>query len=178
MLKKILYTVLTDFLPIILFVLVYDRRGFAKGTIVLIISTVLVAFISYFKDKRIPLLPIFVALTTAIFGMLTLDTMNPKYIQMRDTFYDGTFAIILLISLYFKNKLILKDMFGHVFTKLNDREWVIITWNWIIHFAVLSLSNEIIRRHYRHYWLDYKSFVIFLTIAHGIGLIYYFRKKL
>ncbi len=177
MLKKLIYTLITDFLPIVLFIMVYDRKGFVAGTITLIIATLLSVVFSYWKDKRLPVLPIFIALVTAVFGLLTLDTMNPKYIQMRDTFYDGTFAFIILVTLA-RGKLILKDMFGHVFVNLNRHDWIIISWNWIIHFALLSLSNEIIRRHYRHYWLDYKSLVILLTITHGALLIYFYRKKL
>ena len=177
MLKKLIYTLITDFLPIVLFILVYDRRGFVAGTITLIIATLLSVVFSYWKDKRLPLLPIFIALVTAVFGLLTLDTMDPKYIQMRDTFYDGTFAFIILATL-FRGKLILKDMYDHVFVNLNRHDWIIISWNWIIHFALLSLSNEIIRRHYEDYWLDYKSLVILLTITHGALLIYYYRKKL
>ena len=147
------------------------------GTITLIIATILSVVFSYWKDKRLPMLPIFIALMTSVFGLLTLDTMNPKYIQMRDTFYDGTFAFIILVTLA-RGKLILKDMFGHVFINLDRHDWIIISWNWIIHFALLSISNEIIRIHYREHWLDYKSLVIFLTITHGALLVYFYRKKL
>ncbi len=177
MTKKIIYTILIDFLPLILFIIVYDRRGFVQGTITLILATFVSAFISYWKDKRLPILPIFIALMTSVFGLLTLDTMDPKYIQMRDTFYDGSFAVILLITLW-KKKLLLREMFGHVFIKLNYREWSVITWNWIIHFALLSISNEIIRRYYEYYWLDYKSIVILITMVHGAALLYYYRKRL
>lgn len=177
MTKKIIYTILTDFLPLVLFVIVYDRRGFVSGTITLIVATFISVFISYWKDKRLPILPIFIALMTSVFGLLTLDTMDPKYIQMRDTFYDGTFSIILLLTLRNK-KLLLREMFGHVFLKLSHREWVTITWNWIVHFSLLSISNEIIRRYYEYYWLDYKSIVILITMVHGAALLYYYRKKL
>ncbi len=177
MLKKLIYTLITDFLPIIFFILVYDRKGFVAGTITLIIATLVSVIFSYWKDKRLPLLPIFIALVTSVFGLLTLDTMDPKYIQMRDSFYDGTFAFILLVTLL-RGKLILKDMFGHVFVNLERHDWITLSWNWIIHFTVLAISNEIVRRYYEHFWLDYKSLVIFLTIFHGALLIYFFRKKL
>lgn len=169
---------ITDFLPIVLFIYVYDHRGFAAGTRVLIFTTIVMIFVAYIKEKRVPILPIYVALLTSVFGILTLDTMNPKYIQMRDTFYDATFAVLLYLSLKYRNRLVLKDMFGHVFTKLNDREWITITWSWIIHFAVLSISNELIRRYFKHFWLDYKGMVIFITMLHGVALIYYYRRKL
>lgn len=177
MLKKLIYTLITDFLPIVLFILIYDRKGFVAGTITLIIATLLSVIFSYWKDKRLPLLPIFIALVTSVFGILTLDTMNPKYIQMRDTFYDGTFALILLVTLA-RGKLILKDMFGHVFVNLERHDWVTLTWNWIIHFGLLSVTNEIVRRYFEAYWLDYKSLVIFVTITHGALLTYFYRSKL
>ncbi len=177
LIKKLILTILTDFVPLILFILVYDRRGFIMGTKVLIVATLLSIAFSYYKEKRLPLLPIYIALVTSVFGMLTLGTHNPKYIQMRDTFYDGSFTALLLITLY-SGKLILKDMFGHIFIGLNEREWVIVTWNWIIHFGILAAANEIIRRFFQEYWLDYKSIVILITILHGMALVYYFRNKI
>ena len=177
MFKKLIYTLITDFLPIILFILVYDRKGFVAGTITLIIATLLSVIFSYWKDRRLPLLPIFIALLTSVFGLLTLDTMDPKYIQMRDSFYDGAFALLILITLA-RGKLILKDMFGHVFVNLERHDWITLSWNWIIHFAILSFTNEIVRRYYDEFWLDYKSLVVVVTITHGAILIYKYRNKL
>ena len=177
LIKKLILTILTDFVPLILFILVYDRRGFITGTKVLIVATLFAIVFSYYKDKRIPLLPVYIALVTSVFGMLTIGTHDPKYIQMRDTFYDGSFALLLIVTLY-SGKMILQDMFGHIFVGLDRKDWVIVTWNWIIHFFFLALTNEIIRRFFQEYWLDYKSVVILVTILHGMGLVYYFRNKI
>ncbi len=197
MFKKVLYTTLIDFLPIILFIAVYDKRGFAAGTIVIILSTILSIVISHIKDKRVPALAIFIALLTMLFGILTLHSNDPRYIQMRDTFYDGILSIVLFMSLLINgdiikkekieeninkkensfNDTILKKLFGHVFINLNHHDWIIITWNWIIHFATLAISNEIVRRHSPHQWIDYKAWVILFTIAHGAVLMWLYRKK-
>lgn len=198
MFKKVLYTILIDFLPVVLFITVYDRRGFAAGTVVIILSTIVSVAVSYIKDKRLPVLAIFIALLTTLFGVLTLHSHDPRYIQMRDTFYDGILSIVLFMSLLMNgdimriensfNKLnhdiqkdfnnsILKKLFGHVFIKLNHHDWIVITWNWIIHFAILAITNEIVRRHFPHYWLDYKAYVILFTITHGAILMWAYRKK-
>lgn len=185
MLKKVVYTILIDFLPIILFLAVYDRRGFAAGTVVIILSTIVSVIISYIKDKRVPALAIFIALLTTLFGVLTLHSHDPKYIQMRDTFYDGILAIVLFMSLIIdktysngNSRPILQKLFGHVFVNLGHQDWIVVTWNWTIHFALLAISNEIVRHIFPHYWVDYKAIVIFITIAHGSVLMWVYRKKL
>ena len=137
-----------------------------------IISTV----VTFAVQKRLPYLALYVAFLTAIFGYATLSMHQPKFIQMRDTLYDTTCAITLIIGLMI-NVSFLKVAFEKV-VQMTERAWEKLTYAWIGYFIFAAFANEYVRRTMTlSDWFEFKSFIIFLTIIFGISLFYIVYEK-
>ena len=87
---QIIIKCLVEFGPILVFVLSFEKRNFFFATGLLIFLTILSTIYAFFKEKRIPYFALFIAFMTVTFGWLTLEMHDPRFLQIRDTVYDGT----------------------------------------------------------------------------------------
>lgn len=132
-----------------------------------IISTVTV----YVLQKRLPYLALYVAFLTSVFGYITLVLHEPKFIQMRDTLYDITCAITLIIGILI-NIPFLKIAFQKVLP-MTDWAWEKLTYAWIGYFIFASVANEYVRRTMSlSTWFDFKTLIIGTTIVYGLFTLY------
>jgi intracellular septation protein len=118
------------------------------------------------------------AMITMIFGYMTVHFHKPKFIQMRDTLYDATCALTLIIGILIRVPF-LELAFGEVLP-MTKRAWEKITHLWIGYFIVIAISNEIIRRVFPiHVWFDFKGLVVVTTMIFGLLTLYlnYEEKK-
>lgn len=168
---------LLEFAPVFIFVFAFEMHGFFFATKALILFTLISTIYIYLKDKRVPYFALFVAFTTILFGIITLDLHDPRILQIRDTAYDAGIALTLALTVL-KRKLILKTLFGHIF-KISDDLWAKVTWLWALYFFVLALMNEFVRHHFHlGIWVYYKMLVIMLTILYGLVQLLIYREEL
>lgn len=161
-----------EFGPILVFLLAYDYFHIFKATFVLMIATIIVTVFIFIKQKRLPYASLYLALITTIFGYLTLSHHNPGFIQIRDTVYDVTNAIVLSLALLFE-VLLFKIAFDKVMP-MTDRAWRKLTWLWIFFFVAAALLNEYIRKHEPlHTWINYKTSMVFVSVIFGFAAIFY-----
>lgn len=171
LLKRMVIAGLLDFGPILIFLASYQYLHVYKATSLLMIATIISTIVAYRLQKRIPYLALYLAFLTIMFGYLTLTHKEPKFIQMRDTLYDLTCAVTLLVGLMI-NVPFLKTAF-HDIVPMTNRAWHRITYAWVGYFLVIASLNEYIRRTQTlDIWFDFKSFVVFATVAFGFLVLY------
>lgn len=155
---------LTDFLPIIVFFIVYNKSGYEKpiipATIALIIVTTITLIISYILTKKIAKMPLFSAILLAFFGGITVFSGDDLFIKIKPTLLNSLFSLILFVG-YFMKKPFLSYLFDGAF-KMSDEAWLHFSLRWAIFFLFLAILNEIIWRNFStDIWVNFKVFGMF-----------------
>lgn len=174
--KQIVLSFVLEFGPVIIFLLSYEFFHIYKATIILMITTIVSTIVTFRIQKRLPYLALYVALLTSIFGYITLSLHQPRFIQMRDTLYDTTLALTLIIGLMIRVSF-LKIAF-HKVLPMTMRAWNNLTYSWIFYFITIAIANEYVRRVMSlSEWFDFKSAIVVVTIVFGCATIYFLYEK-
>ncbi len=162
---------LLEFGPVILFLSSFLYLRVYESTMLLMIATIISTIITYRVQKRIPYLALYVAFITIIFGFMTLYFQNVKFIQMRDSLYDATCALTLIVGLRL-NVRFLEFAFGSVLS-MTPRAWDRLTYLWIGYFLLIAGGNEIARRVLDvGEWFAFKGLILLLTACFGFLSLY------
>lgn len=170
--KNIAISWTIEFGPIVAFFLALHflgttDSGFILSTMIFTALTALALVVSYVRDRRIAWFPLIAGASVVLFGVLTFFFKNPLLFILKDTIYNGFFAIFLLVGLLF-GKGLLKPLFGALFD-ISDRGWFVLSLRWGIFFLALTVLNEIIWRLYgRDAWVVYKFWSTIATIVFGV----------
>jgi intracellular septation protein len=169
--KHIIFSGLLEFGPVVIFLASFEYLSIYESTFLLMVTTILSTFVTYYLQKRIPYLALYVAMITIIFGYMTIHFQEVKFIQMRDTLYDLTCAITLSLGMFF-NIRFLKIAFGNVIPMALPG-WDRLTYLWIGYFSVIAISNEIVRRLFSlDDWFLFKESVVICTIIFGFTALF------
>lgn len=160
-----------EFGPVILFLCSYKFLRIYESTMLLMIATIISTIVTYRVQKRIPYLALYVAFITIVFGFLTLHFHKVKFIQMRDSLYDATCALTLLLGLRF-NISFLSLAFDKILP-MTSRAWEKLTYLWIGYFILIATANEIARRVLVvGDWLVFKAVILVVTSCFGFLALY------
>lgn len=171
MLIKLLLNLFIEFGPIIGFLIASELTTFIKATAIFIGLTLVALALGLIERRAIAWFPLIVAVIIVSFGLLTVIFENPFFIIIKDTLYNGIFAIVLFAGLYF-GKSFLKILFGGMFA-MTEQGWRVLTFRWAAMFTLLAITNEIARFYLDEYgWLNYKVTVTLVTIVFAL---YQFR---
>jgi len=171
-------TLLTDFGPVFLVMIVYNvwnrieqTEALFVATAVLIGATLLSLVWSLFKDKRVPYIAIAAAFFVSLFGGATLISGDPIYVKIKPTFMNLLYAVIVLGGLVF-GKNIWKMVFSHAF-QLPNQVWTHLALRWGFFFVFLALLNEFVWRNFSEaFWANFKFFgVLPITLAFALAKI-------
>lgn len=172
---------LLEFIPLILFFVVYKISGIQAAAITLMVATALQLIILKVKYGSIGKQQIIMGIAVIFFGALTAYFNEVKYLQWKVTIVYGIFALVLLIAQFgFKTPLIQK-LLG------KELELPIAVWNklnlaWAGFFVICMLVNIYISQNYsEEIWVDFKSFGIIAmtlvaTVATGVYIYRYLPK--
>ncbi len=167
MFKKLLLNLFIEFGPIIGFLVASELTTFIRATVIFVTLTLIALALGFIERGRVAWFPLIVAITIVSFGLLTIFFENPFFIIIKDTLYNGIFAVILLLGLYYR-KLFLKILFGGMFA-MTDEGWKILTIRWAIMFVLLAVTNEVARFYLNEYgWLNYKFSATIITVAFSL----------
>lgn len=176
MLKRLTIGALFEFSPILIFLSSFKHFHIYEATMLFMLTTIISTFLTYRYQKRLPYLALYVAILTIGFGYLTISHHQPKFIQMRDTLYDLTCAITLLVGLAF-NVSLLEFSFQQVLP-MTHRAWNKVTYAWIGFFTINAGINEYVRRTYTlHQWFSFKGFMVVVTIIFGLVTLWIWYEK-
>jgi intracellular septation protein len=171
MLKHIFFSGLLEFGPVLLFLASTEYVSVYESAVILMVATIISTIATFSLQKRIPYLALYVALLTIVFGYMALHFRNPKFLQMRDTLYDLTSALTLVVGLVFKTPF-LKLAF-HEVIPMSNRAWQRMTHVWIAYFLIVAFSNEIVRNFFSFSdWIFFKEVVIVFTVLYSFASLY------
>lgn len=161
--------VLIDFGPLAAFFIAYKLGGIMAATAVMIPVALLAVAITYWKEKKIPPMPLISAIAVTVFGGLTLYLDDGYFIKIKPTLVNMVFSAILLGGVAFGRPM-LKYLLGHAL-QMDDRGWLVLSRRWGIFFLFLAGLNEVIWRHFsEEFWVNFKVFGMFtLTILFTIA---------
>ncbi|MFA6608357.1 MAG: septation protein IspZ [Candidatus Paceibacterota bacterium] len=175
-LNRLIIGITLEFGPIFIFLLSFHYLHIYKATFILMIATIISTVATYRIQKRLPYIALYVAFLTLVFGYMTIINHQPKFIQMRDTLYDITSALTLLIGLMV-NVSFLKLAF-HDVLPMTNQAWNKLTYIWIGFFIIVAVINEYVRRTMTlMQWFDFKSIMVFVTLFFGLLTLYFIYEK-
>ena len=171
-LRHIVFSTFLEFGPVLLFLASFERKSIYESTVILMVGTIISTIVTYHLQKRIPYLALYVAFITIVFGYMTIHFHEVKFIQMRDTLYDITCAVTLMLGFAF-NIRFLKIAF-HEVIPMTNRAWDKLTHRWIFYFIINALCNEFVRRFLPlEEWFIFKSSFVVIACIFGLCALYY-----
>jgi intracellular septation protein len=135
--------ILSEFGPLVAMFLVNAIYGIEAGTWALLVSTVLAILAMRVVLRRLPVFPLIASTVTICFGVLTLVTGNPMWIQIKVTIFNALFALFLFSSLWMG-----RNFFKYVFEKTfhyTQEGWDRFTWSFAWFFVFTAVLNEVVR---------------------------------
>lgn len=138
----------SEFGPLVaLFVVNAATGNVEDGTWALIGTTVIAVIAMQIVLKRLPVFPLIASSITVIFGILTLVTHDPMWVQIKVTIFNAGFAVFLFAGLIFK-----KNFFKYILEKTfhyTQKGWDQFTWSFAWFFVVTAVANEVVRQIYQ-----------------------------
>ena len=127
---------------------IYGNRDpeLLHGTVALIVTTLLAIVTMRMVVGRLPVFPLIASSVTIVFGLLTIVTGNPMWVQIKVTIFNVMFALFLFGGLWFG-----KNFFKYVFEKTfhyTDEGWNRFTWGFAWFFLLTAVLNEAVRLYF------------------------------
>ena len=135
--------ILGEFGPLVTMFLVNALYGVNVGTWALIISSVFALIMTLMVLGRPPVFPFIAGAVTIGFGIMTLVTGDPKWVQIKVTIFNALFAVVLWVGLAMG-----RNFFQFVFGKTfhyTAEGWRKFTHAFAGFFVFTALANEAVR---------------------------------
>lgn len=146
---------LIDFIPLIIFFIVYKKVDIYYASGALMIATALAMLANYIIYKQLDKMAKITGAVVMVFGALTLLFHDDAFIKWKVTIIYSAFALALLISQWFTDKPLIQRMLGKEL-KLPSHVWHKLNIAWAIFFAVCAMVNI-----YVAFWLPQDVWVNF-----------------
>ena len=135
--------ILGEFGPLVTMFLVNALYGINIGTWALIISTGLALIMTLIVLGRPPIFPFIAGAVTIGFGVMTLVTGDPKWVQIKVTIFNALFAAVLWIGLAMGHNFF-EFVFGKTFHYTKEG-WRRFTHAFALFFVFTAVANEAVR---------------------------------
>lgn len=160
---------LIDFIPLIIFFVLYKMYDIYVGTAALIVATAIQIGLTYFLYKKVEKMQLITFVIVAIFGGMTLFFQDDDFIKWKVTIVYGLFALGLTVT-HFMGRPVIKGMLGKEIT-LPDSVWSKINWAWVAFFTFCALLNIYVAFSLPlDVWVNFKVFGL-LAATFGFTLI-------
>lgn len=139
--------ILSEFGPLVAMFIVNAAAGINAGTWALIIATGVAMLVMQIVLGRLPVFPVIASTVTVLFGILTLVTGDPMWIQIKVTIFNVMFALFL-----FGGLIIGKNFFQHIFEgtfHYTKEGWDKFTWSFAWFFVFTAVLNEVVRQYFQ-----------------------------
>lgn len=135
--------ILSELGPIFTMFVVNFAFGVKAGVWSLLITTAVALVASLIVFRRPPIMPFIAGAVTIVFGVLTLVTGDPMWVQIKVTIFNGLVAALLFVGLM-RKKYFFEFVFGKTFY-YTDHGWHQLTRNVAIFFLITAIANEAVR---------------------------------
>ena len=169
---------LLDFIPLIVFFVLYKYADIYIATGALIAATALQIAITYMVYKKCEKMQLITFALVTIFGGMTIAFHNPDFIKWKVSLINWIFAIGLMVS-HLMGKSLIKSMLGKELT-LPDTVWTRVTWAWVGFFTLSGIVNIILAYHVSlDVWVNFKVFGLFIaTLVFTVLTVLYMYKHM
>jgi len=165
-----------EFGPICLFFLGTELGNFFVGTALLVASTALALLTSLIRDKRVPLFSVISSSFVLAFGIATLILMDPLWLVLEYTLYNGLFGLAMFIGLLF-GKPLLKPLFEGMF-QISDYAWKLLSIRWGIFFLLTAVANEYVwHNHTEEAWVYFRLIAAVVLCVFGFSQFFLARRE-
>jgi len=175
--NKSLLKFVTDFGPLLVFLLFYYKSGKDLKVAIppFVVATIISLIFVWFLEKKIPMVPLLSGILITLFGGLTIYFNNPIFIYIKPTIINILFGLALLFGKFFTNEPVLKKILGKSIP-LSDQGWEVLNSRWMYFFFALAILNEIVwRTQSEEFWVNFKVWgmipITFIFTALQINLI-------
>jgi intracellular septation protein len=171
-----------DFLPIILFFVVFKLSNIYLATFVAIIASVMQVISSWWRKRKIDTMQTLTMCGFLIFGGTTLCLHDAFFIKLKPTVIYWLFALIFFGSQLFTKKTFLERMAGGKLS-LPVKTWQTLNFSWGIFFIALGILNLYVSQHFStNTWVNFKLFgilgIIFLFgLAQSLFMAKYLKEE-
>ena len=131
---------LLEFIPLILFLVVYKFFGTQEAAITLVIATLVQLIALKMLYGKIEKMQLFMAGFVVVFGGLTAYFNDDAFLKWKVTLLNGLFALVLLISQFVLKNPIIKHLLGKEI-RLPENVWAKLNTGWAIFFIICMLLN-------------------------------------
>ncbi|NVK12478.1 MAG: septation protein IspZ [Gammaproteobacteria bacterium] len=163
---------LLEFLPIILFFVVYKLSGSTielfgwsytldgiySATIAIMLSYPIVLIIDTVLRKKVDKKLFWTAVVVIALGALTLGFHSAAFIQWKPTLVNWVLALgIVVPKLFGKRSWIKLAMGGQL--ELTSKTWARLEWTWVVYLFSVGLLNLVVAYQFSEaFWVDYKLY--------------------
>jgi len=139
-----LVSLLLDFGPLLVFFLAYKFGNVIIGTAAFMVAIAVAVLVSKWKLGRVSPMMWLSAILVLFFGSLTIYLNDQSFIQIKPTIIYAFFAVMLFGGLL-RGRALLQYLLEAAYEGLSDEGWRKLSRNWAIFFAVMAITNEIMR---------------------------------
>lgn len=170
-----------EFIPLVIFFIVYKMIDIYAATGSLIVTTGLLLAYSYFKHGKAEKMQVITFVMVLVFGTLTLILHDDTFIKWKVTVVYALFSIALLVSRYVFKKNIIKQMLGKEIV-LPEPVWNNLNIAWALFFMLLGVINIYIAFSFsQQIWVNFKVFgllvvTLIFTVLSGVYIYKYLPK--
>ncbi len=171
-----------DFLPIILFFVVYKMYDIYTATAVAIVAAIVQATLFYSKHRKLEKMHYINVGMLVLFGGATLLFQNEAFIMWKPTVINWLLAAVLLGSHFIGEKTVIQRLMDSSLT-LPQEIWSRINISWILFFLLSGALNIYVAFNYdTDTWVNFKLFgmlgisVVFM-VAQGLYLTRYLKQQ-
>ena len=134
--------------PIFTMFVVNFAFGVKVGVLSLIGTTLLALVASLIVLRRPPIMPFIAGAVTITFGVMTLVTGDPKWVQIKVTIFNALVAAVLTFGLL-RRQYFFEFVFGKNF-QYTQQGWHTLTRNVALFFFVTAVANEAVWRGFQY----------------------------
>jgi intracellular septation protein len=170
---------LFEFLPIIIFFVVYKVSGIYAATAAAILISILQTIIYWFRFKKVDKLQLAMLVLIIILGSATLLLHQPIFIKWKPTVINWLFAAVFFVSPYVSKRPLIAVMLSDKI-QLPDPVWRKLNLSWVIFFVVVGIANIVVAYHFStNTWVNFKLFgVLGVTVLFTILQAIYLAKHI
>lgn len=160
-----------DYGPLIVFFATYLGLGLLPATGALIGATLVALAVSFWLERRIPVMPLITAVVVTVFGGLSIWFADETFIKLKPTIVQGLIALVLFGGLA-AGRPLLRPLLGASWS-MDDAGWRRLTFRFACFFAAMAVLNEIVwRTQSTDFWVTFKVFgIMVLTILFAIAQV-------
>ena len=161
---------LVDFLPIIIFFVVFKLYGMYAATAAIIVAMAAQIAVQWFRERKVSKMLLVSGVLVAIFGSATLVLRNPIFIQWKPTIVNWLFATAFLGSQFIGQQTLIERVMGHA-VQLTQTMWRKLNLMWVANFALLGAANIYVVYNFdEETWVNFKLFgMLGLTLIMAVG---------